>query len=113
MKNREIKFRAWNTKMLRFDYFDFESRNVHRNLCKEYHIMQYTGLKDIDGKEIYEGDIIEIENEDSPVHCECIFENGSFNLRDNAGGYWTRQLFHQQERLKIIGNIYEDENTLI
>jgi hypothetical protein len=57
---REIKFRAWNKKnkqMVDSDCFDyFWIMNPRPEL---FEIMQFTGVKDKNGKEIYEGDIIE------------------------------------------------------
>lgn len=66
--NREIKFRAWDGKTIRYPsndglYIYLDGRyGVHKDNGGgklECELMQYTGLKDKNGKEIYEGDIVE------------------------------------------------------
>lgn len=68
-------------------------------------IGQYTGLKDKDGKEIYEGDILSDETYTN-VYGEVYFEDGSFRV--NLGN--DRPLFEdmQDYELKVIGNLYEN-----
>jgi len=78
----------------------------------EFDLIQFTGLKDKNGVEIYEFDIVAIDNEENPVITKCIYEPGYFTLLDSAGGSWTRQLFHQQERLEVVGNRFENPELL-
>ena len=61
---REIKFRIWDIRNKEFcDFFPLNSHGAENAFwngkgCSGYIFLQYTGLKDCNGKEIFEGDIV-------------------------------------------------------
>jgi len=112
---REIKFRAWDIyKEKMFGEF------VLKDICKQdgffvdiLKFMQHTGLKDKNGKEIYEGDIIAIDGGAEPYKTKVFFKNGCFCVdmegNDAELKYYIDMNFCEAE---IIGNIYENPDLL-
>jgi len=111
---REIKFRAWDgEKIVIPDTIDQRIRKGFwkENSCVESSdtLMQFTGLTDKNGKEIYEGDILAI-GLDFKV---CVtFENGCFQIISNKEQGLSPLVKERAERLKIIGNIYQNPELL-
>lgn len=139
---REIKFRAWDKKqnkmfMTNIGYEDFSyhiawfpSQKLNRpalykNSClvsnEEYELMQYTGLKDKNDVEIYEGDIVF----DGFVNKDVVWHNSSWRLHrhyiindedgyregDNYGCH-LYDWISPTNALEVIGNIYENSELL-
>ena len=100
---REIKFRGWNPKEDKphMFYFDLESIRDEFNEANYQNMdcaMQYTGLKDKNGKEIYEGDIwLPDYNKNIIGRIIVNFTYGRFNV--------SEYVFTSGE---VIGNIYEN-----
>ena len=112
---REIKFRAWdkNKKEWLKCPLSYNSEMVnewgHGGFALLYNgyieVMQYTGLKDIDKEEIYEGDIVKsIILSGSEKVNEVTFEYGAFRI--------GLQPLNVQENIKVIGNKYENPELL-
>lgn len=139
---REIKFRAWLTnenKMYDFDLND--SMGDHFNRLDygygKYELLQYTGLLDKNGKEIYEGDIIRtvkpgecVPNRDSgggiidydfiePEERTCYveffaatFATKEVKSKANDNFYAPLDWIIHDEQVEVIGNIYENPELM-
>ena len=115
---REIKFRAWDGNQM-LDPEDISQAPEYRKwLGKfDYELMQYTGLKDKNGKEIYEGDIIDILLRFSDCESYEIalveFIDGAFWFDAKIFGYEDCNWHHYNDSdREVIGNIYENPELL-
>ena len=126
---REIKFRAWDKKLKEWtnysisniddtliDYFNKETGFWESDRGGEPFVLcQYTGLKNFNGKEIYEGDIVRAVGfskwigiaKFSDKNQAFVFERVDKNYRGNI-------VFMSQfdQGFKILGNIYENPELL-
>ncbi len=79
-------------------------------------VMQFTGLLDKNGKEIYEGDIIEAEDprfESGVYKYEIVFTDNAFGGNDHQGGFFPLHEWTLNEKeIGVIGNIYKNPELL-
>ena len=108
---REIKFRAWNGhQMLTWDWLSAMGYvGMMLTDRKRFEsIMQYTGLKDKNSKEIYEGDILYFDVIDE--HPSVVrFVQGMFCIEEDGSWFPISQFYSTCE---VIGNIYEHPELL-
>ena len=136
---RDIKFRVWDTEnkeMLKVQELDFEDTfyggrlSIRADMYNDYFdiedmiLMQYTGLKDKNGKEIYEGDIVLYQDweqcyegggNDSFINKGIVEYNESnccFNVTERATIDIEDVLYEGNEDLEVIGNIYDNPELL-
>lgn len=112
--DREIKFRAWikaigGYEMTHIDLINGSNiqwffANNNSDNCK---VMQYTGLKDKNGVEIYEGDIIKHFGDFGVVK----FQKGCFVSNWKTKSTLLKD-FIMGNRCEVIGNIYENPELL-
>ena len=129
MNKRPLKFRMWDEEsktMIDADSLAFEEyAPISVLLTNRPNIMQYTGLQDKNGKEIYEGDIVTYEdgNEwstESGYDCEEFMNTGVINFDTEYARYDVtnkesadyEELFEGGGDFEVIGNIYENPELL-
>lgn len=129
---REIKFRAWDgCNMLHPEELEVINPATGRVMhdvdaaCGDpecctssgpdwediaWPVMQYTGLKDKNGKEIYEGDLIHLPAW-NPNIVEIVFNRGAFCFRFASSDAFYHDIKYVEDA-KVIGNIYENPELL-
>lgn len=127
MNNRIIEFRAWDKvrKVIRtmenptYNVTGAEFKTKHfgdlqwffSEFVGDYELMQFTGLLDKNGKEIYEGDIISNQYTDNYL---VVFRDGGFKLTPEPQGegfVGDCSEFNCMVR-EVIGNVYENPELL-
>ena len=114
-----FKFRAWDKNENKYIYNveqiaipdvmeDFVTlfRSVFRGSNDNLTLEQCTGLKDKNGKLIYEGDIVD----DGEQYAEIIFDKSCFCYDDGSGFYEDLAFYHTH--CEVIGNIHENSELL-
>ena len=148
---REIKFRVWDKQSKKMrqlidivfntgfgcekndnsikliwvkGYDCIEQKDIMLQREDKFELMQYTGLKDKNGKEIYEGDIVLFEDTEMSTESgygdnfinkgviEYIEENCCFNVTERQTAELADVLYEDNETLEVIGNIYENPELL-
>jgi uncharacterized phage protein (TIGR01671 family) len=129
--NREIKFRAFSDRIGMFnvdvlaisectwDCPDHGKRGVSIAYQPSIKLMQYTGLKDKNGKEIYEGDIVRATYDGAIGHSEIIWDSHKAmfmcvcnRIKERPVGGWYAYDWAHRSVIEVIGNIYENPELL-
>ena len=132
---REIKFRAWDKEYEKMTYFDDEDYEYepplvfrldqvfkknsnyddyedfeYNDITDKVEVMQYTGLHDKNGKEIYEGDIVKSFFVDTDEAGNEIYKYYIIEVKyDEVLCSYKIDKFMN---LEVIGNIYENKELL-
>ena len=123
---REIRFRAWSEdirEMIQVSRLDIKEETIHyengiKSLNREqeldfwwkpYVLMQYTGLKDKNGVEIYEGDIVRYFRSELAV---IVYRNGGVDIRSLSWGD-REPIQRRLGEIEVVGNIYQNNDLLV
>lgn len=114
-----FKFRVWNNKMQKF-HIVFSMHGIVNDTLEGYAkddnfvLEQCTGLKDKNGKLIYEGDIVEVSEafEDGIYKIEFCQSDCEYNLYNREDNFIYQLTKSMTRYMEVIGNIHENKDLL-
>lgn len=122
MENSRYKFRVWTGKYMDIDVWvnsngaygePYKKHNTPHIEINKYDddaiVMQFTGLIDKNGKEIYEGDIYNMG--DNTITYTVVWNDSGFIGKQNGSSSYAG-LEYWMDRIEIIGNVYENKNLI-
>jgi uncharacterized phage protein (TIGR01671 family) len=137
MSNREFNFRVWDGREMHQEnpciFVEIDDGTIWENDPQDEHhdvlrskedciLMQYTGLKDKNGVEIYEGDVVGFKFWNASGMASIIFQDGSFGMERYDGlisdtifkpfTYWDEPEVDCYPFIEVIGNIYQHPELL-
>ncbi|MFD1410614.1 YopX family protein [Lapidilactobacillus gannanensis] len=106
---RPIKFRAWDNecKVIR-DYDELKGLTLDALDASDFKLEQFTGLDDINGKPIYEGDIVQVYRDWIDI---VEFRNGSFGLAASMNHSFI-SFNNLNGEAEVIGNVHDNPELL-
>ena len=118
--SREIKFRVWDKRHNSMEYINdlywFEENGIHDFNDDNYIFMQNTGLKDKNGKEIYDSDIVKVTWGSGKIvfyevkYCESL---GYHYLRDTKNKEDDDIIcIYDYSQMDVIGNVFDNPELL-
>jgi len=113
---RQFKFRFWNEKGEDLYFWDMSKGQSERDYDENHIIMQYTGLKDVNGVKIYEGDIITFfhgtDEDIGDYNPECFgvvsYVDGTFYINDKSQCPYLCSIIIEE----IKGNVYQNPEMI-
>jgi uncharacterized phage protein (TIGR01671 family) len=117
--NRQLKFRVWDkaenefSDISEYDSLDWFDRFRDAKIPETLTVQQYTGLKDKNGVDIYEGDILNTPITEFGTYEILDFIRGPVTFEDGAFNFYGDHLTSAASKdMTIIGNIFENNELL-
>lgn len=121
---RQLKFRVYIPDHKQFSYFrlgefDYSDRYLYQH---QYPVQEFIGMHDINGKEIYEGDIVQYNNRSSwdgvDLKVSWNDDNLAWEVRSKKQGVleqsrlmkYRKEGKHFYDRVEVVGNIFESKH---